>query len=410
MNNEILYVFINCDYIGKLSHDELGGVEFQYDKSAKIPLSLNLPVREEKYSNKECTGFFNGILPEGDNLRKYIAKKYGINPNNDFAILKAIGYDCAGAISFLKTKKNDLKEWYEIEGEVLSDNKLEKLIKELPEKPLGIGVKDLRLSLAGTQDKTAVLLIDDKIALPSKLIPTTSIIKPEIKNYKESVENEYICLKSAQKLGLKVVNVQIRKVKDVKFLLIERYDRKIENNKIKRLHQEDFCQISNIPSIFKYEKEGGLGFKECFDILRKTSNPPKSIKEFSKLLIFNLLIGNNDAHGKNFSLLCNGANLELAPAYDILCTAVYPKISKKMAMKVDKYYKLSDLSENHFKNLVKECGIGYPYFKKLILEQTEALPKIVKEISQSIENTIGKGIIKIVEKNCRKMNNILKGE
>lgn len=410
MNNEILYVFINCDYIGKLFHDELGGIEFQYDKSAKIQLSLSLPIREEKYSNKECIGFFNGILPEGDNLRKYIAKKYGINPNNDFAILKAIGYDCAGAISFLKTKKNDLKEWYEIEGEVLSDNKLEKLIKELPEKPLGTGVKDLRLSLAGTQDKTAVLLIDNKIALPSKLIPTTSIIKPQIRNYKESVENEYICLKTAQKLGLKVVNVQIRKVNDTKFLLIERYDRKIENNKIKRLHQEDFCQISNIPSAYKYEKEGGLGFKKCFDILRKTSNPPKNIKEFSKLLIFNLLIGNNDAHGKNFSLLYNALNIELAPAYDILCTSVYPKISKKMAMKVDKYYRLSDLSENHLKNLVKECGIGYPYFKKLILEQTESLPELVKEVSQSFENTIGKSIIKVVEKNCKKMNNILKGE
>jgi len=407
---DILYTYINNNFAGILSHNASGGIEFQYDKNALVPLSLSLPVREEKYTNEECIGFFNGLLPEGNNIRKYIADKYRINPNDDFAILKAIGYDCAGAVCFLKSKNNDLKEFYEIQGNILSDNKLEKLIKELPQKPLGTGVRDLRLSLAGLQDKTAVLLIDNQIALPFKNIPTTHIIKPQIKNYKESVENEYICMKSAQKAGINVSEVEIRKSGEIKFLLVKRYDRKIIEGKIKRLHQEDFCQALNIISAYKYEQDGGIGYKNCYEILRKTTNPVSNIKNYTRLMIFNFLIGNNDSHGKNYSLLYDGENIELAPAYDILCSSVYNKVSKKMAMKIDKYYRFSDITFKHFKVLAKECDISYPYFKKLILQQAEILPDIVSEIINSFENTIGKDILKTVKKNCSKIINLSKIE
>ena len=283
-----LYTYINANFTGILSHDKTGGVEFMYDENAQYPLSLSLPVKKEKYLDKECSGFFNGLLPEGDSIRKYIAKKYATNPNNDFAILKAIGYDCAGAVSFLKSKRNNLKEFYEIEGEILDNKKLEKLILELPQKPLGVGAKDLKLSLAGAQNKTAVLMIDNKIALPAKSTPTSHILKPQIKNYKESIENEYICMKSAQKAGIKTADVEIRKANETKFLLITRYDRIIEEGKIKRIHQEDFCQAKNIKSAFKYEQDGGIGYRDCFEILRKTTNPANNIKEFANLMISSL--------------------------------------------------------------------------------------------------------------------------
>ena len=166
----------------------------------------------------------------------------------------------------------------------------------------------------------------------------------------------------------------------------------------------------NIPSAFKYETDGGVGYRECFDILRKTTNSAKNIKNFSELMIFNILIGNNDAHGKNYSLLFNDDSINLAPAYDILCSCAYEKISKKMAMKIDKYYKFSDITSKHIKNLCKECDISYPYFKKMILKQAEILPDIVSEVANSFKNTIGAKILKVVQKNCKRIKNSIANE
>ena len=177
--NDLLNVYLNTDFVGILSKDDNGGICFQYDKNAKKQLSLALPIREEMYLNKDCKGFFNGLLPESEHVRISIGKKYGINPKNDFSLLNAIGYDCAGAVAFFEDTPKNLKEYYEIKGNVLSNDELEKYIKELPKKPLALG-SDKRLSLAGAQDKTAVIMINDKIAIPNDNVPSTHILKPEI--------------------------------------------------------------------------------------------------------------------------------------------------------------------------------------------------------------------------------------
>lgn len=182
----------------------------------------------------------------------------------------------------------------------MTDDELEKLIKELPKKPLATGTDELRFSLAGVQDKTAVTLIDGKIALPKGNAPTTHILKPAIQELEETVENEYICLKTAERMGIKVPKIEIRKVNGTKFFLIERYDRKINNGYISRIHQEDFCQAYNIMSSNKYQSEGGVSLKMCYDLVRKTSQPANNLKQLTELVIFNYLIGNKDAHGKNY--------------------------------------------------------------------------------------------------------------
>ena len=395
-----LKVYWNSDFIGDLSKDELGGVCFEYADGVKHPISLSLPIRKEAYTNKECKGFFNGLLPEGENVRVAIGKKYGINPKNDFSILKAVGYDCAGALAFFEDEQKNLKEFHEIQGKILSDDELEKYILELPKKPLALG-SDMRLSLAGAQDKTAVIVIDGKIALPEKDVPTTHILKPAIADFKETIENEFICLKSAEKLGIRVPKVQIGQANSTKYFLIERYDRKIENGKLKRIHQEDFCQAYNIPSAYKYQAEGGVNFKQCFELLRKTSHPAVSIRQFIDLMIFNFLIGNNDAHGKNFSILHHDdGTMEFAPAYDILSSGVYPELSKKMAMKIGGYYEPDKILPRHFERFAADVGISYTQLKKIIINQCNILPDIVKEVIAGFENTIGEDILQLVLKNC----------
>lgn len=398
--SDLLNVYLNNEFVGVLSKDNNGGVCFQYDESAKHQLSLSLPIRKELYPNADCKGFFNGLLPESEQVRIYIGKKYGINPKNDFSLLQAIGYDCAGAVAFFEDKPKNLKEYYTIKGRVLSDDELEEYINELPKKPLALG-SDKRLSLAGAQDKTAVILKNKKVAIPDDNVPSTHILKPAIVGLNETIENEYICLKVAEKLGIKIPNVRMGKANNTGYFLIERYDREIKNGKIKRIHQEDFCQASNIPSAYKYQSEGGVDFKRCVEILKKTTRPAVSIKQFVELMIFNYLIGNNDAHGKNFSILhYDNGEIVFAPAYDVLCTSVYPELSSKMAMKIGGYYESEKIYPRHFERMAKDIGISYTQVKKIIKNQCETLPDIVEEVSNSFDNNIGKDIFKIVAKNC----------
>ena len=402
-----LFVQLRNKRIGVLGQDNHGKLNFQYDKNADKVLSLSLPLNPDKiYEESDCRAYFNGLLPEGEHIRKSIGKRYGISPENDFSLLKAIGYDCAGAVAFFEAGKKApvLPEYLKIEGKILSDDELTKYIEELPERPLATGTDEIRLSLAGAQDKTAVVLIGDKIGLPFKNVPTTHILKPAIKDFRESVENEYICMKAAQKTGIKVPDVQIRNVNKINYFLIERYDRKTFAGKIKRIHQEDFCQACNISSIYKYENEGGISYQKCFEVLRKTSKPALEIKRFTKLIIFNYLIGNSDAHGKNFSLLHNDdGTTELAPAYDILCTEAYKELSNKMAMKIGGYYERKQIYPRHWERFADDADISYTQFKKTLKEQASALPEIVENVIQNCENSIGKEILSAVNKNCQKV-------
>lgn len=406
--DDFLNVYLNNKHVGILEKDGNGGINFKYLENVDKAISLSLPIQEYPFDNKQCCGFFNGLLPESEHTRIAIGKKYGINSKNDFSMLQVIGYDCAGAVSFWDNNINAseyLKESYNLEYTTLTSEELENYIKELPRKPLATGIKDMRLSLAGAQDKTAVVVNDNKIGIPKNNVPTTHILKPTIEGLNESIENEYICIKAAEKIGIMVPKVQIGYANKIKYFLIERYDRVVNNNKIVRIHQEDFCQASNIVSAYKYQAEGGVDFNRCFEILRNTSQPAKAIKQFIYLMVFNYLIGNNDAHGKNFSILHNDNGTKtLAPAYDILCTQIYPELSKKMAMKIGGHYEHDIILPRHFEKLANAVDISYTQLKKIIKEQCNILPDIIDETINSFDNNIGKDIYEIVVKNCRKLS------
>lgn len=409
MLNKYLNVFLNDKNIGTLGKDGNGGIIFQYSNDANRRLSLSLPIQKAPFDNKQCRGFFNGLLPESEHTRIAIGKKYKINPKNDFSILQAIGYDCAGAVSFFdNSEKNisseNLKETYEIDYKVLSEDELEKYINELPQKPLAISIENMRLSLAGAQDKTSVIVVDNQIGIPKNNVPTSHILKPAIKGFNETIENEFICIKTAKAIGINVPDAKIGYANKTKYFLIQRYDREIINKKIKRVHQEDFCQASNIASAYKYQAEGGVDFKRCFEILRGTSQPAVAINQFIQLMIFNYLIGNNDAHGKNFSILhYDNDKIEFAPAYDILCSQVYPELSNKMAMKIGGHYKHNEVMLRHFEKLSKETDISFTQLKKIIKNQCEQLPCALNDVINGFENKIGKDILLVVQKNCSKL-------
>lgn len=389
-----LDVYLYNHLVGQLIQDDHGQMLFDYaddwlDNPDAVPLSLSLPLEKGHFKHNECRGFFGGILPE-ESKRVLIARNLGISARNDFALLEQIGGECAGAVTFLPEGKAPAERDYQYRQ--LSTGQLSGILKDLPRRPLLAGESGVRLSLAGAQDKLAVHVDGEQISIPLENSPSTHILKPAITHFKGVVFNEALCMKLAAVIGLTSASVEIRKAGEIDFLLIERYDRRTwvdskGDKHLERIHQEDFCQALGIVSEMKYQNEGGPSVKQCFDLLREVSSAP--VLDLQRLLdavIFNFLVGNHDAHGKNFSLLHenfdsrsvkgtlgSGRSVRLAPLYDIVCMSYYPELSKKMAMKIGGEYRSNSIAPRHFERLADEAGLAKPLVKRRVSELAEAI-------------------------------------
>jgi len=358
-----LKVNFDRELVGRLTQDDSGLMSFQYDdawreKQDAMALSRSLPLRAEPFTHKECRGFFGGTLPEEGN-RKVIARILGISDKNDFAMLEQIGGECAGAISFYPedevVPEND-KRYRE-----LGDDELAKVLRELPRRPLMAGEDGIRLSLAGAQDKIAVRVDNGRISIPRGSAPSSHILKPAIATYEGVAFNETFCMKLARASDLKAATVEIGKVEEIDYILVERYDRiRDEAGAIRRVHQEDFCQALGVPSEKKYQSEGGPSLIACFELLREASTSPAlDLRDLLDAVIFNLLIGNHDAHAKNFSLLYQpGGEVRFAPLYDLVCTVLYPELTDKMAMKLGGEAKSTLIMPRHVEIFAAAAGLG----------------------------------------------------
>ncbi|MEQ8750956.1 MAG: HipA domain-containing protein [Amphiplicatus sp.] len=269
----------------------------------------------------------------------------------------------------------------------LSEKELIAILDDLPGRPLLAGREGLRLSLAGAQSKLPVVIVDGAVALPAQGEATSHILKPPIDRFPGTTENEAFGMRLAQKIGLSVASVEIKRVQDRSFLLVERYDRRRgDDDRLYRLHQEDFCQALGFTSDHKYAAEGGPVFRDCFDLLRRAaSRPAIEVLKLFDASIFNLIIGNADAHAKNFSLLYreDGA-IELAPLYDLLSTVYYPALSPRLAMKIAKRHTLEEMKPGDWEKFAEETGLGARYVKARAAELTDAVVKATKLAAEEI--------------------------
>ena len=389
---QALDVYLHHHLAGRLTQDEGGQMSFEYASSwlqdqASMPLSHSLPLRRERFRRKECAGFFGGILPEASQ-REVVAKNLGISARNDFAMLQRIGGECAGAVTLMPAGEPfpERQDRYR----ELSNEELVDVVRTLPRRPLLAGVADVRLSLAGAQAKVAVKVSGDKISIPLHGALSTHILKPGSEHFSGLVVNEMLCLSLAREAGLPTAKAEIRNIDRIDFLLIERYDRALalsgDSEHYVRLHQEDFCQALGIVSDHKYQAEGGPSLKQCFDLLRELSTTPAiDLQYLLDAIIFNYLVGNNDAHGKNFSIVYSSriglpAETRFSLLYDLVCTIYYPDLSRKMAMKIGGEYLADDVRPVHFEKLAEEAGLGKPFVKRripeLALSVIEGLGKI----------------------------------
>lgn len=406
MTDSQLSIRLQGQPVGILEQAKDGKKFFTYDNGALMPLSISMPIRKEPYDEQACEAFFGGLLPESDTVRQLIGKQYGVNPHNSFSLLKAIGYDCAGAVSCHAMSDPVTPQLsVPLTGKLITEDELYQHIQDLPKKPLFSNVKGLKLSLAGVQNKAAVCLIDYQIALPENACPTTHILKPTLPHcFYGITENEYFMLKIAKRVGLVVPEVELRKIKDLTFLLIARYDRHIKNHYITRIHQEDFCQALGVLSVNKYQNEGGPGLKQCFEFLKHTTYPAIDRNHLASAVVFNYLIGNMDAHGKNFSLLHSSAShVHLAPFYDMVCTRVYSELSSKMAMKIGGQYEGDHIFPRHWQKLCEETQYGYPAMLGLIEKLSWKIKEAMKIEGEMIDHPIVEKIIIVIEDRIKKI-------
>lgn len=400
-----LNVYLEETHVGELLQDASGQMSFVYAKSwldnpKAVALSHSLPLRAEVFKGKECRGFFSGILPEHEK-REVIAKILGISARNDFAILERIGGECAGAITFLPTGELPLKSGYKyrpVTGRELAD-----ILRNLPRRPLMAGDKGVRLSLAGAQDKIAVMMKDGRFFIPLGDAPSSHILKPANDRFNGLTRNEALCLQLANAVAIPAAKASVHVVGEIEYLMIERYDRTVDKDgTIRRVHQEDFCQALGVPPVMKYQNEGGPSLKQCFDLVRAVSSAPVvDLKILLDAVIFNFLIGNCDAHGKNFSLLYHDDRVSLAPLYDVVCTAYYPELSQNMAMKIGGKYKPNEVLPKHFELLAREISFAAP----MVCERVSLLAaEIMKAIDGlSLPDKTSHDVAKLIYGRCAKV-------
>lgn len=393
MMKKQLCVFLHDVYVGNLSYEQ-GKLSFEYDKAYLLdtsarPISTTMPLSQEIFKHELVAPFFSGLLPD-EGVRHRLAKYLQLSDKNIFGLLKAIGGECAGAIS-IKSESKPVKN-EKLSYIILSDKEAIKVMHSLQNRPFLVGEDDIRISAAGAQCKLMIAFVEGKIAVPKGNAPSTHIIKPNIPGYMDTVFNEYFCMRLAKRIGLFTPDVQILHLHDSDFYVVERYDRTHQHGQIQRLHQEDFCQILNVPPEIKYENEGGPSLSDCFgviDQLTQSGRMPGIDKlRFLKLIIFNFLIGNTDAHGKNFSVLYQKNGVTLAPCYDLLSTVVYSsKFKDKMAMKIGGEYEIRRIQKKHWERLAAQIGFKSTFvmqqIRKLVVEIEKQLPMLMSEAQSS---------------------------
>jgi serine/threonine-protein kinase HipA len=407
-----LAVYFRDDPVGRLWLDERNRFAFQYDrgwlqKEGAIPLSLSLPLGEQPYEDDTARPFFANLLPEAE-IRKIITRRLRISEKNDFALLREIGGECAGAVSVVpEGVRPSVKGGYR----ELDEEQLHKVIVELPRKPLLAGDKGIRLSLAGAQNKLPVYIEEDRIFLATGNAPSSHILKPPIPGFEGTVENEAFCMMLAARMGLSVPKVAIRRGLDMLYL-IKRYDRiRDEEGRVLRLHQEDFCQALGILPEHKYESEGGPTLARCFALVKDKSVSPAADRRMLILwLVFNWLIGNADSHAKNLAILYTIRGPRLAPFYDIMCTQVYPELVDRLAMRIGGENRPRWIQRRHLDRLGNDVGIKPRLIQRIVDEMSERMASAANAVAEDFVNAYGDCSIvgKIVDL-IRKLSRTIQG-
>lgn len=369
-----LIVWMAGTLVGELIHKDNGNLQFRYVDDYDGPVvSQALPIQSQAHAHAPVRAVFGGLLPEGD-AREALARNLGVSSTNDYGMLAEVGGDVAGAITLLPEGVQPPKTPTSVP---LNDETLDQVLRNLPQRPLAADPDEgIRLSLAGAQPKVPVIMDSDDgdMALPtSSAAPTTHILKPEPERFPGLVDNEAFCMELARACELPVAAVRkAQTVSGLRFLIVERYDRDLTADPIRRLHQEDFCQALGRPSDTKYQSEGGPTFLDAVQLVRAcTPVPAQELPRLLRALIFQWIVGNCDAHGKNYSLLYDQGAPTIAPLYDLVSTVIYPELTTRLAMGINGARTLDEVTLAAWDQLAKDTSYRPAFVRTTIKDLLE---------------------------------------
>lgn len=384
-----LWVWMNGERVGTWQRTRSGTHRFIYEESwltseRARPLSLSLPITPDRtISGQVVTNFFDNLLPDDESIRRRVSARFKVGSTEVFDLLQAIGRDCVGAIQLLPP--GQLPTGFDrVECEPLADKAVARHLRGVAAEQ-GPGddqdLADLRISIAGAQEKTALLRVDGQWCRPLGATPTTHILKLPLGlvggrrlDLTHSVYNEWLCAQLLRALGLPVANTEIASFGNETVLSVERFDRQWVGGEaagsrwIARIPQEDFCQVLGIPPPEKYEAQGGPGMAQCLQVLRVSRTAHADIQLFLCAQLAFWLLAATDGHAKNFSIfLLPGGGYRMTPLYDVI--SVWPVIGHgpnqvawreaKLAMAVrskNPHYQLDRIQTRHWHGLAQRSG------------------------------------------------------
>jgi len=403
-----LKVWIDGDLVGTLDRRPSGAIEFRYERSwlasgISFPISYSLQLSDEKYSGASVLAVFNNLLPDNAKIRTQMAARLKVPGSDAYSLLSAAGRDCVGAMQFLP-EGMDPGPVGGTDGTPVTDEEIGLLLDGLSGTPLGVTDDDgdFRISIAGAQDKTALLKLDGRWLKPRGTTATTHILKPPIRrsddknDLADSVENEWISLELVRALGLPATRAEIHAFAGRKVLAVERFDRrwtKEESPRLLRLPQEDLCQALGFPPETKYENDGGPGIRSVMDLLRGSDRPAEDRRAFFKAQVVFWLMMAIDGHAKNFSLaMSSGGRFHLTPLYDVLSADPWiaagkmdgKKLKLAMAVGTSRHYRIEDIVPRHFQQTADEVGLPRADLDAIFSEIVELAPKALDQVAASL--------------------------
>jgi serine/threonine-protein kinase HipA len=399
------------------------------------PLSLSLPFTpgNQAYRGEIVTSYFDNLLPDSESIRSRLAQRYQTGSAEPFELLTALGRDCVGAIQLLPPDEEP-SDLFTISGDTLDEHAIAQLLRNTSTSvPLGQfdHDADLRLSIAGAQEKTALLYHNQQWHRPKGSTPTTHIFKLPLglvgnmqADLSTSVENEWLCSKIVAAYGLPVANCDIACFEDQKTLIVERFDRRLatRGNWIIRLPQEDMCQATGTSPLKKYQADGGPGMTAILDLLTGSTQAENDRRNFFKAQIVFWLLAATDGHAKNFSIThLAGRRYCSTPLYDIL--SAHPIIGSgqnqmapqkvKLAMAVRgsaNYYLLDKIQRRHWSAQATQVGLGATVAEEIITELIDSTENVIATVQSQLPHdypeSLANSILDGLKRQSEKLSNM----
>ena len=369
-----LDVYVGSSKVGQYSRAPGGATSFRYDpdwlaSERAFPISLSMPLSDRIWSGEAATSYFDGLLPDNRTVREKIAAREHAESAGIFDLLSVIGRDCVGALRFVP-EGADPGDPSKMEYRPITDEQIAARLAALGTNPLGLYAEedDFRISIAGVQEKTAFLRIDNQWQLPLGPTPTSHIFKPAMKegpngaDFSDTTWNEWLCLVLCRALGLETANADVLFFDGKPVIVVERFDRTWQEGVLYRLPQEDICQALGVPPLRKYQSDGGPGIVDVMEFLNGAVAPHEDRLTFMKAQVVFWLLAAIDGHAKNFSIFLTPGGYRLTPLYDVMSAAPYPefpvqKVKLAMALGDKGYYHLSQIQLRHFYQTGQKAGL-----------------------------------------------------